>query len=174
MSWNVILWACTWTQRRGFRKTCGDGRGLLCRHESCWDWKRGNPWVHFAGIWWSNISEICVSRCVFFLKLFSDVPHFSRTKLGCTSPNKAARHAKRHLPTSVLQLACIETPCPKKIKAPKIWRYSVEVHGLCMHIFSIVFISQIWLYWISHKVTNLWGQNLGQTWRCKGEEGTGG
>ena len=38
---------------------------------------------------------------------------------------------------------CIETPCPKKIKAPKIWRYSVEVY---IHIFGYFYIINLALY----------------------------
>ena len=89
--------------------------------------------MHFAGIWWSNISEICVSRCVFFLKLFSDVPHFSRTKLGCTSPNKAARPQFCSLRASKLHV-------PKKSKHP---RYE-DIPWRCMDYVCIYF--QLFLY----------------------------
>ena len=147
MSWNVILWACTWTQRRGFSRRnlwrLPRLGGLLCRHEML-RLKKRKSMVHFAGIWWSNISEICVSRCVFFWN-FSGVPHFSRTKLGCTSPKQQDMPRDIYQPQFCsLRASKLHVPKNQSTQDMKIFRGGAWI--IYAYVFNCFYITSLALF----------------------------
>ena len=177
MSWNVILWACTWTQRRGRffpKKPVGiaaDCCVVMSRVETKKEEIHG---AFFGGNLVVKYVKSVVRVDVFFFWNFFDFPHFSRTKLGCTSPKQ------QDMPRDIYQPQFCSLRSPKlhvqknqstqdmKIFRGGAWIIYIYFWLLLYHKFGSVYL-------ISHKrETNLWGQNLGETWRCKGEEGTGG